>query len=222
MKVLANREELEEALRWAEIHLPKSAFVWHWLKINLVRPGGKGTSEAAKCYADRWPKPNILVGIDLVDSYYLSDYVMLSMFTNLSIDEASKVENILLEVCHAVGIKRIGGLQPQGISDEWIPAFRKVFAHELGLNASVSVWPCRAFYMPDEKRNQLGRLSIEAPRGFEFQRLTLDDCEFVDAVWPHRYVGSVKMFERRIGDFPSIGLREAWRREKTGQLRSDA
>lgn len=202
--------ELPQLFLWLQSHQPKSAVISQWMKVNLDRPGGCGTSEKVECYVDEWPHPHIAAGVDRIRSYGVEDYPKFCVFTDYIEGELKKVEMFLMELNEVLGIKNVGGCEAKGVSMDLEPVLRKAYADILGLNASICSWPCRGYLIPEEERRRLRDQDIEAPSGFEFGTLELKEAPYVDATWPLRVEGSsLPMIRRQIRDFPNVCLREA-------------
>jgi len=200
MKLLAH-EELEEAKRWIDMKLPKSACmsIWFSVRKNLDSRGVE-TPENDACYVDRWPNPRVMAGVD--QSSFLC-----CIFADVQSEQSEIVEQFLIDLADAIGATRLGSVDLYSL-DDLKSAFERVFVNRFHFQTKPMP-SLRGYWMTQEACDRLRNRSIEAPAGFEFDSLKLDDAEYVDETWPHRFPGSLKFVQDRIRYFPSVCLRES-------------
>lgn len=201
---LTTPSQLQEAYQWTNHNLPKSSILHLWFKTQLEHPA------AAKfyCYADCWPSPNVLAGVTYAESYGLPNQPGICMFANLPLDRAETVENFLICLCEKQEISKYGGVQFHAINHEWQRVIHKVMVDHFKLDEFQGVWRTRMYYVKENDKEKLLEKTIQAPSGFEFDTLRLDEVDFVNQAWPHNFPGSEKIIEKRIRYFPNLCLRE--------------
>jgi len=196
-------EEFKEAKRWIDTKLPRSIFPSIYLSVRVnLDPPGVGTSENTECYVDRWPNPRVMAGVIREDRL-----PMCWIFADVPSEQSEIIEQFLIDLADAIGVAKIGGVNLHA-ADDLTSSFERVFVNRFHFQGK-SFADVKAYWMTQEACDRLRKQLIEAPPGFEFDSLKLDDAEYVDETWPHRHPGSLKFVQDRIRHFPSVCLRES-------------